>query len=147
MKEGGMSVPSELRARAITVGYGRRTILENLDVDIPRGELTVIVGPNACGKSTLLRALARMLPVTSGEVELDGRSIRSLPPKEVARRLGLLPQTPVAPDGIVAQGPVNDIVTSELLADVYGLPCALITDPVSGRPLVVPLDDAEGAIQ
>lgn len=92
-----------LRARNITVGYGPRTIISGLDVDIPVGELTVIVGPNACGKSTLLRALARMLPVTAGTVELDGTPIGKLNPKAIARRLGLLPQNPVAPDGIVVE--------------------------------------------
>lgn len=92
-----------LRARGITVGYGQRTIIEGLDVDIPAGELTVIVGPNACGKSTLLRSLARMLPVSSGVVELHGLSISGQNPKAIARRLGLLPQNPVAPDGIVVE--------------------------------------------
>ena len=92
-----------LRARGITVGYGQRTIISELDLDVPKGELTVIVGPNACGKSTLLRALARMLPLSGGVVELDGEAIGSRRPKEVARRLGLLPQNPVAPDGIVAE--------------------------------------------
>ena len=92
-----------LRARNITVGYGQRIIIEGLDIDIPEGELTVIVGPNACGKSTLLRALARMLPVTEGIVELDGQPIGRQNPKAVARRLGLLPQNPIAPDGIVVE--------------------------------------------
>ena len=256
-----------LRARGITVGYGQRTIISELDLDVPKGELTVIVGPNACGKSTLLRALARMLPLSGGVVELDGEAIGSRRPKEVARRLGLLPQNPVAPDGIVAedlvgrgryphqgvlrqwseaderaieraldrakvgdiadrdvgelsggqrqrvwiamalaqetpillldepttyldiahqievlnlarelqregftvvvvlhelnlafryatnlvvmkageivaQGEVNDIVSPELIERVYGLPCRLISDPVAGRPLVVPIDVA-----
>jgi iron complex transport system ATP-binding protein len=233
--------------------------------------LTVIVGPNACGKSTLLRALARMLPARRGQVELDGRPIASYPPKEVARRLGLLPQSPVAPDGIVvedlvargryphqgvlrqwsdadqqavdsallragvseladrmvgelsggqrqrvwiamalaqqtpillldepttyldiahqvevlnlarrlrrdghtivmvlhelslafrcatnlivmsagrivAQGKVNEIVTADLIADVYNLPCQIISDPISGRPLVLPLDPEADAL-
>lgn len=254
-----------LRARNITVGYGPRIIIEGLDIDIPEGELTVIVGPNACGKSTLLRALARMLPVTVGTVDLDGKPIGRQNPKAVARRLGLLPQNPIAPDGIVvedlvgrgryphqgvlrqwsdaderavenaldrakvsdladrnvgelsggqrqrvwiamalaqetplllldepttyldiahqvevlnlarslqcdgftvvvvlhelnlafryatnlvvmrdgaivAQGEVNDVVTAELIEQVYGLPCQLITDPNVDRPLVVPLD-------
>ena len=254
-----------LRAHNITVGYGPRIIIEGLDIDIPEGELTVIVGPNACGKSTLLRALARMLPVTVGTVELDGKPIGRQNPNAVARRLGLLPQNPIAPDGIVvedlvgrgryphqgvlrqwsdaderavenaldrakvsdladrnvgelsggqrqrvwiamalaqetplllldepttyldiahqvevlnlarslqrdgftvvvvlhelnlafryatnlvvmrdgaivAQGEVNDVVTAELIEQVYGLPCQLITDPNVDRPLVVPLD-------
>lgn len=253
-----------LSARGLNVGYGQRAIIDGLDIDIPRGELTVIVGPNACGKSTLLRSLARMLPVQSGEVLLEGDPIRSLPPKHVARLLGLLPQSPIAPDGIVvedlvgrgrfphqgvlkqwsesderavenalaragvdeladrmvdelsggqrqrvwiamalaqetpillldepttyldiahqvevlslardlqregytvvvvlhelnlafryatnlvvmhagrivSQGAVADVVTAELIEEVYGLPCQLIPDPMSGRPLVVPV--------
>ena len=89
-----------LRADAVTLGYDARVISTGLTVDIPDSEFTVIVGPNACGKSTLLRALARMLNPTSGAVLLDGREISSYPSKEVARRLGLLPQSSTAPDGI-----------------------------------------------
>ncbi|MFF1465609.1 ABC transporter ATP-binding protein [Streptomyces sp. NPDC058330] len=89
-----------LTADSVTLGYDRRTIAENLSVEIPDNSFTVIVGPNACGKSTLLRALSRMLKPESGEVLLDGQSIHRLPAKKVARMLGLLPQTSVAPDGI-----------------------------------------------
>ncbi|MFS9599327.1 ATP-binding cassette domain-containing protein, partial [Klebsiella variicola] len=64
------------------------------------GSFTVIIGPNACGKSTLLRALSRLLAPSAGRVVLDGRSIGEFPAKEVARRLGLLPQSSVAPDAI-----------------------------------------------
>ncbi|SHN11080.1 ABC transporter ATP-binding protein [Actinacidiphila paucisporea] len=89
-----------LRADAVTLGYDRRVITEKLSVDIPDHSFTVVVGPNACGKSTLLRALARLLKPAQGRVLLDGRTIGSLPAKAVARTLGLLPQTSVAPDGI-----------------------------------------------
>ncbi|AEN09136.1 MULTISPECIES: ABC transporter ATP-binding protein [unclassified Streptomyces] len=89
-----------LTADSVTLGYDRRTIAENLSVEIPDNSFTVIVGPNACGKSTLLRALSRMLRPESGEVLLDGQSIHRLPAKKVARMLGLLPQTSIAPDGI-----------------------------------------------
>ncbi|GAA2950743.1 MULTISPECIES: ABC transporter ATP-binding protein [Streptomyces] len=89
-----------LTADSVTLGYDRRTIAEDLSVEIPDNSFTVIVGPNACGKSTLLRALSRMLKPESGEVLLDGQSIHRLPAKKVARMLGLLPQTSVAPDGI-----------------------------------------------
>ncbi|HEU5129124.1 MAG TPA: ABC transporter ATP-binding protein [Glycomyces sp.] len=92
--------PSPLLAEGATIGYGRVAISERLDVDIPEGEFTVIIGPNACGKSTLLKALARMLKPTAGRVLLDGRDIHSQPTRAVARRLGLLPQSAVAPDGI-----------------------------------------------
>ncbi|MFJ4767921.1 ABC transporter ATP-binding protein [Streptomyces uncialis] len=89
-----------LRAEGLTLAYDARTISENLTVRIPDGSFTVIIGPNACGKSTLLRALSRLLKPTAGLVRLDGRAISSYPAKEVARRMGLLPQTSLAPDGI-----------------------------------------------
>ncbi|WP_207836816.1 ABC transporter ATP-binding protein [Williamsia soli] len=91
---------SRLKADRVTIGYDKRVISESLSVDIPDGAFTVIVGPNACGKSTLLRALSRLLAPSSGSVLLDGKAISSYPAKEVARRLGLLPQSSIAPDGI-----------------------------------------------
>ncbi|KIF06698.1 ABC transporter [Streptomyces sp. RSD-27] len=89
-----------LTAQNVTLGYDQRVIAENLSVEIPDHSFTVIVGPNACGKSTLLRALSRMLKPSAGQVLLDGRAITSTPAKQVARTLGLLPQSSVAPDGI-----------------------------------------------
>lgn len=89
-----------LTADSVTLGYDRRLIAENLSVEIPDHSFTVIVGPNACGKSTLLRALSRMLKPSVGRVLLDGQSIHGIPAKTVARTLGLLPQSAVAPDGI-----------------------------------------------
>ncbi|GAB3465363.1 ABC transporter ATP-binding protein [Kineococcus endophyticus] len=91
---------TRLRGVDLTLAYDDRTIAQDLGVEIPDGSFTVIIGPNACGKSTLLRALARMLKPKRGAVYLDGEEIHSLPGKEVARRLGLLPQTATAPDGI-----------------------------------------------
>jgi len=91
---------ARLHAADVRLAYDQRVVVDELTVAIPDGEFTVIVGPNACGKSTLLRALARMLTPKHGAVHLDGQLIRALPSKEVARRLGLLPQTPIAPDGI-----------------------------------------------
>ncbi|QDE34937.1 ABC transporter ATP-binding protein [Microbacterium foliorum] len=91
---------ARLRANDLTIGYDGRIVSEHLGVDIPAGAFTVIVGPNACGKSTLLRAFARLLKPRTGQVLLDGRAITDLPTKEIARRLGLLPQTSIAPDGI-----------------------------------------------
>ncbi|MGA0541902.1 ABC transporter ATP-binding protein [Neotabrizicola sp. VNH66] len=93
-------MPDRLQARGITLRYDAQTILQGLSLTIPDGSFTAIVGPNACGKSTLLRALARLLPPAAGQVVLDGRAISELPTREVARRLGLLPQSPAAPDGI-----------------------------------------------
>ncbi|MCZ7461154.1 ABC transporter ATP-binding protein [Streptomyces sp. WMMC940] len=95
-----------LTAESVTLAYDRRVIAEELSVEIPDNSFTVIVGPNACGKSTLLRALSRMLRPTRGRVLLDGQTIHSMPAKKVARTLGLLPQSSVAPDGIT----VGDLV-------------------------------------
>ncbi|WP_199489130.1 ABC transporter ATP-binding protein [Micromonospora craniellae] len=89
-----------LHAGELTLSYDRRTVAEGLDVTIPDGSFTIIVGPNACGKSTLLRAMAGLLPPRRGTVYLDGAAISSYRTKEVARKLGLLPQSSIAPDGI-----------------------------------------------
>jgi iron-siderophore transport system ATP-binding protein len=89
-----------LHAHNVTLAYDKRVVAEGLDVEIPEGGFTAIVCPNACGKSTLLRALARMLKPRAGTVLLDGREIAKQPSKDVARRLGLLAQSAVAPDGI-----------------------------------------------
>lgn len=91
---------SRLHAEQVTLAYDRHVVVDGLDVAIPDRSFTVIVGANGCGKSTLLRGLARMLNPDSGGVYLDGNLIRSYPSKEVARRVGLLPQGPLAPDGI-----------------------------------------------
>ncbi|MCC6832371.1 MAG: ABC transporter ATP-binding protein [Thermoleophilia bacterium] len=91
---------SRLHVESATIGYDKRVISEGLSVTIPDRSFTVIVGPNACGKSTLLRGLSRLLKPSSGRVVLDGADINSFKTKEVARRVGLLPQTAVAPDGI-----------------------------------------------
>ena len=89
-----------LEARDLTLAYDGRTVVEGLDLHIPPGQVTAVVGANACGKSTLLRGLARVLRPASGSVVLDGRSIHDRPTREVATVLGLLPQAPVAPEGI-----------------------------------------------
>lgn len=91
---------ARITATDLTLAYGERTVVQHLDVEIPAGELTVVVGPNACGKSTLLRALARLLRPSTGTVLLEGRPLRDFGSKELARSLGLLPQTSIAPSGI-----------------------------------------------
>ncbi|MFE9839065.1 ABC transporter ATP-binding protein [Streptomyces sp. NPDC005551] len=100
------STVNRLSADNLTIGYDQRVIAEDLSVEIPDHSFTVIVGPNACGKSTLLRALSRMLKPSRGRVLLDGQVIHSMPAKKVARTLGLLPQSSIAPDGIT----VGDLV-------------------------------------
>ncbi|QIK84542.1 ABC transporter ATP-binding protein [Sanguibacter sp. HDW7] len=89
-----------LAAAGLSLGYGERLVVDDLTVTVPPGKVTVVVGANACGKSTLLRGLARLLAPRSGAVLLDGADIASRPTKDVARVLGLLPQTPIAPEGI-----------------------------------------------
>ncbi|MBA9002603.1 ABC transporter ATP-binding protein [Thermomonospora cellulosilytica] len=91
---------SRLAARDLTLAYEQRVVAEGLGVEIPDGSFTVIVGPNACGKSTLLRALARLLKPREGAVFLDGEPILGQQAKQVARRVGLLPQQPITPDEI-----------------------------------------------
>lgn len=97
---------TRLQARGLTVGYGDLPVLQGVDLDIAEGKVTTIIGPNGCGKSTLLRTMARLLKPTAGEVLLDGEPIPRLHTRDIARRMALLPQTPVAPDGLL----VRDLV-------------------------------------
>ncbi len=89
-----------LRGEGMHVGYDGRMIIEDLQVTIPDGSFTVIVGPNACGKSTLLRSLSRLLRPAKGSVLLDGKDVQHYNGKAFARELGLLPQQSLAPEGI-----------------------------------------------
>lgn len=98
---------ARLRTAGLTAGYGERSVIDRLDLDIPDGSFTAIVGPNGCGKSTLLRTLARLLRPTEGAVLLDGQDVARVKTKELARQVGLLPQSSVAPEGIT----VIDLVT------------------------------------
>jgi iron complex transport system ATP-binding protein len=91
---------ARLGAEGVTVGYADRVVLDNLDVTIPTGVITTVIGPNGCGKSTLLRTLSRLLKPRQGTVLLDGNDIARLRTKDVAKRMGLLPQTPIAPEGL-----------------------------------------------
>ncbi|MGO1770857.1 MAG: ABC transporter ATP-binding protein [Microbacterium sp.] len=100
MNDTARTAPARLEASGVTLAYDSRVISDDLSIRIPDGSFTVIVGPNACGKSTLLRALSRLLKPTGGEVVLDGKAISTYKAKEAARVVGLLPQSSVAPDGI-----------------------------------------------
>ncbi|RKS09370.1 iron complex transport system ATP-binding protein [Nocardiopsis sp. Huas11] len=95
-----MTATHSLRIEDLALGYGDRTVIEQLDLVVPPGRITAIVGANACGKSTLLRSMSRLLAPRKGRVVLDGREVHRTPAKELARTLGLLPQSPVAPEGI-----------------------------------------------
>jgi iron complex transport system ATP-binding protein len=89
-----------LETDALTLSYGDSIIIEDLDLKIPKGEITVFIGGNGCGKSTLLRSLARLLKPQQGSVLLEGDAIAKLPTREVAKKLAILPQGPVAPEGL-----------------------------------------------
>jgi len=96
----------ELKAEHLQLAYDQHQVVADLSVQIPSGRVTAIVGANACGKSTLLRGLARLLKPRGGVVYLDGHDIHRMPTKQVAKQLGLLPQTPTSPEGIT----VTDLV-------------------------------------
>ena len=96
-----------LSVHGLVAGYADRTILHGLDLDVLPGRITAIVGANACGKSTLLRSMSRLLTPRAGQVLLDGKAIHKMPPRRVAQVMGLLPQSPTAPEGIT----VADLVS------------------------------------
>lgn len=96
-------VVNKLRTESLQLGYDGEAVVHGLDLEIRHGKITVICGANACGKSTLLRGMARLLKPRHGTVYLDGQSIARLPTKQVALRLGLLPQTPSAPEGLTVE--------------------------------------------
>ncbi|MFE5294192.1 ABC transporter ATP-binding protein [Isoptericola sp. NPDC056618] len=89
-----------LRAHGVSLGYDGRRVIDGLDLELPAGRVTAIVGPNACGKSTLLRGLARLHPLDGGRVTLGGEDVGGLSRKELAKRVGVLPQSSIAPDGV-----------------------------------------------
>ena len=89
-----------LSAQDLTLGFGEKIIIEDLDIAIPKGEITVLIGKNGCGKSTLLRSLARLLKPKHGKVYLDHKDITKLKTKDIAKKLSILPQAPQAPEGL-----------------------------------------------
>lgn len=95
-----MTTQHTFSAAGLHVGYRDHPVIADLNLDFLSGAVTAIVGPNACGKSTLLKAFSRLLRPYSGQVLLDGRSIHSLATKQLATQVGLLPQSPIAPEGI-----------------------------------------------
>ncbi|MCI2958477.1 ABC transporter ATP-binding protein [Agromyces atrinae] len=95
-----MTHDHSLSVEGLALGYGDQTVITGLDLVVPPGRITAIVGANACGKSTLLRSMSRLLAPRAGRVVLDGREVHRMPAKELARTLGLLPQSPIAPEGI-----------------------------------------------
>jgi len=89
-----------LETKSLTLSYGNEAIIDQLSLKIPKSKITVLIGSNGCGKSTLLRSLARLLKPQSGSIILDGYEMTKLSTKEIAKRLAILPQGPVAPEGL-----------------------------------------------
>ncbi|WP_371520539.1 ABC transporter ATP-binding protein [Kitasatospora sp. NBC_01300] len=98
---------NRLAAHGLDLRYGDRTIVDGLDLELPGGAVTAIVGPNACGKSTLLRGLVRLLAPAAGTVTLDGSDIHRMSARALAKRMGLLPQQPVTPEAITVEALVR----------------------------------------
>src|SRR5687767_12146287 len=96
-----------LQTEHLCVAYGTATIVPDLSLEVRNGTVTALVGRNGCGKSTILRTLGRLLRPTGGSVLLDGKAIASLPTREVARQLAILPQGPTAPEGLTVRGLVE----------------------------------------
>ena len=101
-----MNSTARLQGSGLVVGYGEHKVLDGVDFSVLEGELTVILGPNACGKSTLLKTLSRVIPFKGGQVHLDGQPLSGLKSRAIARILSMLPQTPEAPSGVT----VADVV-------------------------------------
>ncbi|BAQ08911.1 ABC transporter-like protein [Bacillus sp. OxB-1] len=127
-----LHVHSRLGVENITAQYDQRVIFEKLSIEIPDKSFTVIIGPNACGKSTLLRTLSNLIKPSAGHVLLDGKEISSYKSKEVAKKLGLLPQSSIAPDGItvanlVAHGryPYQNLIQQWTEADEHAVLTAM----------------------
>lgn len=89
-----------LTAKNIVVGYDKKVVIDGIDIVIPSNKISVIIGANGCGKSTLLKAFSKLITPDRGEITLDGKKINSYPSKNLAQTLGLLPQSPIVPDGI-----------------------------------------------
>jgi len=141
-----MNAPeNQLVVERASLSYGDRSIVTDLSLALPEGGVTVIVGANACGKSTLLRAMARLLRPTGGRVLLDGRDVHTIPTRQLARRLGLMPQSPIAPEGIVVadlvargrhphQGPFGRWTTADEAAVAAALEATGVSD-LADRPV------------
>lgn len=95
-----MSNQQTFIANHITTSYDKKVIIDDVSLTIPIGKISVIIGANACGKSTFLKTLARLLKPKTGEIVLNGQEIANIPTKKLAQKIGLLPQTPIIPEGI-----------------------------------------------
>jgi len=98
------AIATGLAATKLSVGYGAQPVLSELDFTVPEGRFTAVIGPNGCGKSTLVKSLSRVLATQSGMVHFQGTPLQKLRPKHLAQRIALLPQHPVVPDGVTVRG-------------------------------------------
>lgn len=141
-----------IELRDLQVGYDENIIIPKLDLTIPPREITIIIGPNGCGKSTLLKAVGRIISPRRGEVLLSGESIKKQSPKAVARRMAVLPQSPVVPEGLLVreliaygrypyQSPMGGLTKEDLeivdwamkSTDVYDFADRLVTELSGGQ--------------
>ncbi|MFV0412168.1 MAG: ABC transporter ATP-binding protein [Oscillospiraceae bacterium] len=88
------------KAEHLVAGYGKRTVVKDVSIAIPNGKISVVLGANASGKSTLLKTMVRLIKPAAGKITLDGKSIGKIPSKQLAQTVGLLPQSPIVPEGI-----------------------------------------------
>ncbi|MBJ8027030.1 ABC transporter ATP-binding protein [Bacillus cereus group sp. N21] len=95
-----MNMQKALETKSLTLSYGETTIINELNLEIPKGKITIFIGSNGCGKSTLLRSLARLLKPTSGDILLEDNAIQNMQTKQIARQMAILPQGPQAPEGL-----------------------------------------------
>jgi iron complex transport system ATP-binding protein len=95
-----------VKTNDLSIGYTDNLLFKNLNLSIPRGEISVFVGSNGCGKSTLLRSIARLLKPQEGSILLEGKEVHNMSSREVAKKMGILPQSPVSPEGLT----VHDLV-------------------------------------
>ncbi|MCK1992969.1 ABC transporter ATP-binding protein [Peribacillus muralis] len=89
-----------INTQSLSLGYGDKLIINDMNLKVPKGEITVFIGANGCGKSTLLRSVARLLKPQAGSIILEGKAISSMSSKDVARKMAILPQSPTAPEGL-----------------------------------------------
>ncbi|PED10263.1 ABC transporter ATP-binding protein [Bacillus pseudomycoides] len=95
-----MNMQKALETKSLILSYGETTIINELNLEIPKGKITIFIGSNGCGKSTLLRSLARLLKPTSGDILLEDKAIQNMQTKQIARQMAILPQGPQAPEGL-----------------------------------------------
>ncbi|SHI18448.1 iron complex transport system ATP-binding protein [Butyrivibrio fibrisolvens DSM 3071] len=127
-----IAISHEFKAQGLWAGYDDKTIIKDMNISIPAGKFSVLIGPNGCGKSTLLKSFARLLKPGKGQILLDGKSIYEIPTIHLAKQVGLLPQTPIVPEGItvadlVARGrfPYQNIFGQLSKADYEAIACAM----------------------